>query len=197
MENKPDQERNDATQAQNRKEAAAYTSQPRDKVLKAHPHLAAAYAAEDRLRQVAQEARPVSPAVDNLIDGIIRQNIAGAIKRGVAPQVRDETAKALTLQVAYRNLDHVVGARALDANSKLNVSDEHRQLLVSVAERTVGTEKPTGIDPLRTARLLAQADFPRQENPFKDKALAAQYTAGHKDTFGASPARGPGAEFDR
>lgn len=163
------------TVEEGRVEAAAYQTQARERVLRAHPRLAAAYAAEDRLREIARAAGPLSRAVETVIEGVIKQNVATAISKGVVPQVQPQTEAALQVQVAYRNLDHVVGARALDPQSTLALPAAQRARLVEETTRALREHRNIGIDPLKTARLLAQADAPQTKNPYELRELADQY----------------------
>lgn len=177
-----------------RSEAAAYQTQPRERVLRAHPHLASAYAAEDRLREVARAAGPLSRAVENVIEQVIKQNVATAIRKGVEPQVLPQTERALQDQVAFRNLDHVVGARALDPKSPLDLPAAQRARLVEATSAAFDQQRNIGIDPLKTARLLGQADAPQTKNPYEIRELAEEYRVAREAHAAQMASREKGAD---
>lgn len=164
--------------------ARAYLVTPRQEALQAHPKLAVAYTAEDRLMDAAREAKPLTPAVQLKVENTIRSSVASAVSRGQEPQAGDKAISAVRLQVAIDSAEHAVGQRRLNPDSKLNISTEHRELLVKHAEQTVRTAP----DPARPGLSESQAlrareiagnvgllDMPRTENPFKHQDLKAAY----------------------
>jgi len=166
------------------KEAArAYLSAPRDQALAKHPQLSAAYSVEDRLKSVAQEAKPLSPAVQLKVDGTIRESVARSVASGQEPQLSDRAEGAVRLQVALNNAEHALGQRRIERTTEANISRDHRTLLVKHAEQLVKTSEHQKPDLARDSQLRAREiagnvgalDLPKTANPFQEPALRTSY----------------------
>lgn len=172
-------------ESENDRIARIYRSEARDKALQAYPQLKVAYAAEDKLRAIAAEAKPITPAVAVLIDQSVRTSVESAIRRGAEPQVTPQGAAALRFHVAHRSLEHAVGHRLMHKDSALQLSPEHRELLVRHAESAMTrvVSNPRGVDALSNDKILAREvagslatlDHPKVANPFVEKSLRDIY----------------------
>lgn len=159
--------------------ARVYLAQPREAALKEHPSLKSAYVAEDELRRIASEAKPLTPAVGKTIDSLIRQSIYDHLKRGIEPTISPRASENLQYQVAAHSLEHVVGERLLRPESTLTITPQHRTLLVARAEAEIaakGGKLENGkIQAREIAGNLATLDYPKADNPFGEKSLAQIY----------------------
>lgn len=204
-------DREQQKQAQAR--AQAFDQKPRDAALTEHPTLKTAYAVEDQMRSAVAAAKPINPMVEQTINHMIHRDLAAAIRRGIEPHFGPRTQEAVRFQVAYRSMEHVAGEKMRDANrpttvpeqAKLNLSQEHRELLVRAAESAIGPRAPgagnLGNDKIQAREIagtLATLDYPKAANPFAEKSLQEIYSRQlqHRAFVDEKSNRQSGAERD-
>lgn len=161
-------------------EARAYATLPRADALREHPGLTRAYAAEDRMMATMKASQPNSPEVAGQVATLIRDSVALRVHNGMNPEPNTRMLADIRSQVAHRSLDAALKDRQLEQPRGLTITPDQRSLIVQQAE---GRMAERGTSPLAnervearlTANSIAALDYPRSDNPFKDRELGKIY----------------------
>lgn len=182
----------DAPSAQlNNDRSKAFLTQTKDQVLQRFPDLAKAYEVRDELQRIARDALPINETVSKQLDVRLQQTVAAAVARGSEPKIVPSTAEAVRFQVAYASAEHAVGSRRLDPASTVNISPQHREILVRHAEKSIATsnaDRPAATAEVQTraretAGLVGLLDLPKTNNPFKNDDLKQSYTVQQQEAL--------------
>lgn len=162
-----------------------FLTAPRAEAVAKYPDLAKAFEIRDELQKIAADAKPINPTVKIQIENTIQKSVAAALTRGNEPTITERTPDQVRFQVAYASAEHVAGVRRINPESTLNITKEHRDILIQHAERSIrvpaNEQRPELTAEIHTraretAGLVGLLDLPKTDNPFKGEALKAAYT---------------------
>lgn len=161
-------------------EARAFAQQPRAEALRTHPSLDRAYAAQDRMNAEMSAFKPNTPDVAQQVGTMIRDSVALRLNNGLDLRPNDRMLADIRSQVAHRSLDAALKDRGMEQPRGLTITPDQRSLIVQEAEGRMadrGTSKLANerIEARLTANNLAALDYPKADNPFKDRELGKIY----------------------
>lgn len=171
------------TPEQNKADAKAFATLPRDQAER-NPRAAAAHQAADTLKRVAEQAQPRNEKVAEQVHKVIQNTMQQRLESGKPIEIDRPMVEAVRFNVALKSLDNALTDQMVSAKAQ-PLNQQHRDILVNRAEgvmRAIDGKVSMALPPSQAqkeaqviAQRLAVLDGPKAQAPFKHNELSKTY----------------------